>query len=58
MWCLFHIARFFWGDEIVPRYIRDYSRQIIFDLTRPGPPKVAEEGTSPYFKEIWVGEIL
>ena len=28
------------------------------DLTRPGPQKVAKEGTSPYFRKIQVGETL
>ncbi len=27
------------------------------DLTRPGPQIVDEEGKSPYFKKIQVGEI-
>ena len=28
------------------------------DLTRHGPPNVAEEGKSPFFSKIYLGEIL
>ena len=38
---------------IIHMYWSNYS-----DLTRHGPPNVAEEGKSPFFSKIYLGEIL
>ena len=38
-----------------------FEKQELVKLQRPhttSPHDVAEEGKSPYFREIWVGEIL
>ena len=57
---LFPLGNIFFNGELKPPTVVSYMISSNYsDVTRFfGPQKVAEERNSPYFREIYVGEIL